>query len=250
VEDIYQALAPGIPTLSRTTVYNTLGLLQEKGLVRALRIGDAEVRYDVAMEEHFHFRCSGCGVVVDVVDDSLKGVLDALGRAALAGCVVRERQVYDQGICPKCAGKRCPEYGTPGCRINTIMEEMAMKRLDLYKCELCGNIVELNVAGGGALVCCGQEMGLLAENTRDAATEKHVPVIEQIAGGYKVTVGEVAHPMEEAHYIQWIELVVDNKAYTAFLKPGDKPEAVFMVEGSSVKAREYCNLHGHWTKEA
>ena len=125
-----------------------------------------------------------------------------------------------------------------------------MKRLDLYKCELCGNIVEVYVAGGGQLVCCGQNMGLLSENTKDAAKEKHVPVIEKISGGYKVTVGEVAHPMEEAHFIQWIELVADDTVYTAFLNPGDKPEAVFMLEAVSVRAREFCNLHGHWSKEA
>ena len=111
-----------------------------------------------------------------------------------------------------------------------------MKRLEVYKCELCGNIVELYHAGGGQLVCCGQDMVLLEENTKDAATEKHVPVIEKIDGGYKVTVGEVLHPMEEKHFIQWIELVADGKAYTAFLNPGDKPEAVFMVEGENVSA--------------
>ena len=123
---------------------------------------------------------------------------------------------------------------------------MATENLQVYKCELCGNIIEVIHASSGQLVCCGQPMALLTENTTDAATEKHVPVIEKIDGGVKVTVGSVAHPMENDHYIEWIELVVDGKAYRQFLKPGQAPEAVFKVEGSDITAREYCNLHGHW----
>jgi superoxide reductase len=120
------------------------------------------------------------------------------------------------------------------------------ERLQVYKCDKCGNIVELYVAGGGELVCCGEPMKLQSENTVDAAQEKHVPVIEKIEGGYKVKVGSVAHPMEEKHYIQWIELIAGDKAYTEFLKPGQAPEAVFKIEADSVTAREYCNVHGHW----
>jgi len=118
--------------------------------------------------------------------------------------------------------------------------------LSVYKCEVCGNIVELVHVGGGQPVCCGQPMKLLAENGSDGAKEKHVPVIEKTAEGYKVTVGSVAHPMEEAHYIEWIELVADGIAYRAFLKPGDKPEALFCVKAAKVSAREYCNKHGLW----
>jgi superoxide reductase len=120
------------------------------------------------------------------------------------------------------------------------------KKLEVYKCSICGNIVEVVHAGPGALVCCGQNMGLLSENTTDAATEKHVPVIEMGDGVIKVTVGSVPHPMEDAHYIEWIELVADGKAYLQFLKPGEAPEAVFNVTASTVTVREYCNLHGHW----
>ncbi len=120
------------------------------------------------------------------------------------------------------------------------------ERLEVYKCELCGNIVEVLHASTGELVCCGQAMACLKENTVDAAKEKHVPVIEKIEGGVKVAVGSVAHPMEEKHYIEWIEIVADGKTYRQFLNPGDAPEAVFKVEASSVTAREYCNLHGHW----
>ena len=118
--------------------------------------------------------------------------------------------------------------------------------LSVYKCELCGNIVELVHSGGGTLVCCGQPMKLLAENTSEGAKEKHVPVIEKTAEGYRVTVGSVAHPMEADHYIQWIELLTDGIAYRAFLKPGDKPEASFCVKAAKVSAREYCNKHGLW----
>ena len=120
------------------------------------------------------------------------------------------------------------------------------KNLEIYKCELCGNMVEMIHDGAGALVCCGQEMTLFTENTVDAAKEKHVPVIEKIDGGFKVTVGEVPHPMEETHYIEWIEVIAGDKAYREFLKPGGKPEAVFMIDADQVTAREYCNLHGLW----
>lgn len=120
------------------------------------------------------------------------------------------------------------------------------QKLEVYKCDVCGNIVEVLHAGGGELVCCGQPMKLMAENTVDAAKEKHVPVIEKVDGGFKVKVGSVAHPMEEKHYIEWIEIIADGKAYRQFLKPGDKPEAVFSIDAKSVIAREYCNLHGQW----
>ena len=124
------------------------------------------------------------------------------------------------------------------------------KCLEVYKCALCGNIVEVVHAGGGELVCCGQPMDQLTENTVDAAKEKHVPVIEKIDGGYKVTVGSVPHPMEEKHYIEWIELIADGKAYRQFLKPGEVAEAVFKVTATSVTARELCNLHGLWSAAA
>ncbi|MBU2548592.1 MAG: desulfoferrodoxin [Proteobacteria bacterium] len=120
------------------------------------------------------------------------------------------------------------------------------EKLDVYKCEACGHIIEVLHGGVGTLVCCDQPMKKLTENTTDAAKEKHVPVIEKTADGYKVMVGSVAHPMEEKHYIEWIELLADGKAYRQFLAPGQKPEAVFKVEAASVNAREYCNLHGLW----
>ncbi len=120
------------------------------------------------------------------------------------------------------------------------------EKLQIYKCAVCGNIVEVLHGGDGELVCCGKPMELLDEKTADAATEKHVPVIEKIDGGYKVTVGSTLHPMEEKHYIEWIELLVDDKAYRQFLNPGDAPEAVFGVQADSVTAREHCNVHGLW----
>ena len=120
------------------------------------------------------------------------------------------------------------------------------KQLEVYKCSICGNIVEVVHAGPGALVCCGKNMDMLTENTTDAATEKHVPVIEMADGVIKVSVGSVPHPMEDAHYIEWIELIADGKVYRQFLKPGETPEATFNVTASAVKVREFCNLHGHW----
>ena len=123
------------------------------------------------------------------------------------------------------------------------------KLLEVYKCNLCGNIVEVIHAGDGDLVCCGEEMVLLTENTVDAAKEKHVPVIEKVDGGYRVTIGSVAHPMEEKHYIEWIELIADGKAYRQFLNPGDAPTATFNVTAKNLSARELCNLHGVWSAQ-
>ena len=121
------------------------------------------------------------------------------------------------------------------------------ERMQVYKCEVCGNIVEVMHGGMGELVCCGKPMKQFVENTVDAAKEKHVPVIEKTADGFKVKVGSVAHPMEEKHFIEWVELEVGGKVHLQFLKPGDAPEAVFCVkeEGPAV-AREYCTLHGLW----
>ena len=120
------------------------------------------------------------------------------------------------------------------------------EKLQVYKCDACGNIVEVLHGGGGELVCCGEPMKLLVENTVDAAKEKHVPVIEKVAGGFKVNVGSVAHPMEEKHYIEWIEIIADGEAYRQFLNPGEAPEATFNIAAEQITAREYCNLHGLW----
>lgn len=124
------------------------------------------------------------------------------------------------------------------------------KLLEVYKCELCGNIVEVVHGGGADIVCCGQNMTLLTENTVDASKEKHMPVIEIIDGGVTVKVGSVAHPMEEKHYIEWIEIVADGTAYRQFLKPGEAPEAFFPLIPKSLTAREYCNVHGLWSAKA
>jgi len=120
------------------------------------------------------------------------------------------------------------------------------ERLQVYKCEKCGNIVEVVHASTGQLVCCGQPMRLLVENTTDAAREKHVPVIEKGTDKITVKVGSVAHPMEEKHYIEWIELIADGRVYRQYLKPGEAPTAVFPLSAGKVSAREYCNLHGLW----
>ncbi len=120
------------------------------------------------------------------------------------------------------------------------------KILEVYKCDACGNIIEVLHEGAGELVCCGQPMKLFTENTVDAAKEKHVPVIEKTADGFKVKVGDVAHPMEEKHYIEWIEVIADGRVYREFLKPGQAPEAEFCVKAEKITAREYCNIHGLW----
>lgn len=117
---------------------------------------------------------------------------------------------------------------------------------EVYKCNVCGNIVELLYVGGGQLVCCGQPMELLKEKTSDTGMEKHVPVIEKTSTGVKVKVGSVPHPMEEKHYIQWIELRTDEMVYIKYLKPGENPEAEFNVKAEKITVREYCNLHGLW----
>ena len=122
---------------------------------------------------------------------------------------------------------------------------MATNRSEVYECGVCGNMVEVVHAAGGTLSCCNQPMNLQTENTTDAAEEKHVPVIEAVDGGVKVSVGSVAHPMEDDHWIEWIEVIQGDKIYREFLNPGDAPEATFPVTGE-VTAREYCNMHGLW----
>ena len=116
----------------------------------------------------------------------------------------------------------------------------------VYRCNICGNIVEVLNAGKGELVCCGQPMELLQEKTADVGLEEHVPVIAATDRGTKVKVGDVPHPMGEKHYIQWVEVITDGESYRWFLKPGDKPEAEFEIKAQRVAARGYCNVHGLW----
>lgn len=124
-----------------------------------------------------------------------------------------------------------------------------MERGQIYRCNVCGNIVELIHVGGGNLICCGTEMELLSEEPKDVGVEKHVPVLEKTEKGFKVKVGSVPHPMEETHFIEWIELKAGDEVCKKFLKPADTPEAEFELEDvdlSDVKAREYCTIHGLW----
>jgi len=117
----------------------------------------------------------------------------------------------------------------------------------IYKCEICGNIVEVLHEGVGELVCCGEEMKFMEEKTEDSTKEKHVPYIEKTDDGILVKIGQNQdHPMEEKHYIEWIQILADGKAYRQFLKPGDKPQALFEIKADSIAAREYCNIHGLW----
>ncbi|MFH1451132.1 MAG: desulfoferrodoxin [bacterium] len=121
-----------------------------------------------------------------------------------------------------------------------------IQQKQVYRCNVCGNIVEVLYAGGGDLVCCGQPMELLIEKNNDNGQEKHVPVVENIDGKIKVKIGSVFHPMENSHYIQWVEIIADGSIYRKFLNPGDEPEVEFSVTAKEVVAREYCNIHGLW----
>ena len=123
---------------------------------------------------------------------------------------------------------------------------MSIEARQVYRCEICGNIIEVLEGGGPEPECCGDTMTLLEENTTDAAKEKHVPVVEKVDGGYQVTVGSVAHPMEDAHLIQWIELLTERGTYRHELKPGEPPVATFKVDAEMAAARAWCNLHGLW----
>jgi superoxide reductase len=120
------------------------------------------------------------------------------------------------------------------------------EQFQILKCEVCSNMLETIRGGAGEVVCCGKSMKILTANTVDAAKEKHVPVIEKIADGYMVKVGGVEHPMEDKHYIQWIELRAGDSVYKQYLTPGQKPEGIFKLKADHVEAREYCNLHGLW----
>lgn len=121
-----------------------------------------------------------------------------------------------------------------------------MKRGQVFKCNVCGNIVTLLHVGGGELVCCGQPMELLVEKTEDQGAEKHVPIIEKTDKGVKIKVGSVSHPMVDEHFIEWISIEFDDKIDIKFLKPGERPEAEFNVNPEKVTARAYCNIHGLW----
>jgi superoxide reductase len=120
------------------------------------------------------------------------------------------------------------------------------QKYEIYKCEICGNVVEVLHGGKGELVCCGEPMKLLEEQTAEQAYEKHVPVVEDTPHGIKAKVGSVPHPMEEKHYIEWIQVITDKGACKKFLKPGDAPEAIFEDVKGWKKVREYCNIHGLW----
>ena len=121
------------------------------------------------------------------------------------------------------------------------------KRNEVYKCEICGNIVEVLQGGAGELVCCGEPMQLLQAKTEDEGREKHVPLVIDQAHGVLVKVGDVPHPMVDKHFIQWIEIVTPQRVYREYLSPEQEPQAEFCVSlDQVVLVREYCNLHGLW----
>ena len=122
---------------------------------------------------------------------------------------------------------------------------MAEQR-EVYKCEVCGNIVEVLHTGQGVLVCCGKNMDLMKEQSKGEYAEKHAPVIEKNKDGVKIKVGAIEHPMEEKHYIEWIEIYTKKGFSKKFLKPGEKPEVLFPINGKMDGARMFCNIHGLW----
>jgi superoxide reductase len=162
----------------------------------------------------------------------------------------RRQGIFQGGLRQKSSASIAGLHGGAGAvqtqKMSCKEDDDMTEKLQIYKCEVCGNIVEMLHAGAGQLVCCGQPMKLFQENTTDASKEKHVPVIEKTATGFKVKVGSVAHPMEAAHFIEWIEVIADGQAYRKFLNPGEAPEATFEIKADKVTAREYCNLHGLW----
>lgn len=151
---------------------------------------------------------------------------------------------------PKQNAKRRRLLSEAARPFNKDKEKTMTQRNEVYKCAACGNIVEILHAGSCVPQCCGEPMKPMRENTVDAAKEKHVPVITKIDGGYKVAVGSVQHPMEEKHWIEWIELLADGVVYRRYLNPGETPEATFLIQADKVAAREHCNLHGLWKAEA
>ena len=124
---------------------------------------------------------------------------------------------------------------------------MATERLEICKCQLCGIIAEVLERGAGEMICCGEPMTRMTEKTSaQEGKEKHVPVVEIAEGAVTVKVGSVPHPMEQKHFIQWIEVISDGVAYRQFLKPGDASQATFNITAGELTVREYCNLHGLW----
>ncbi len=122
------------------------------------------------------------------------------------------------------------------------------KRYQIYKCEICGNIVEVLHGGVGTMICCNKPMTLQVEKTEDPGLEKHVPVVEEIENGIKVRVGSVPHPMEEDHYIEWIEIISEDVIERKYLQPTDPPEAIFIAPVNELLVREFCTVHGLWRK--
>jgi superoxide reductase len=123
------------------------------------------------------------------------------------------------------------------------------KMFEVYKCDVCGNIIKVVHASNGNLVCCGKPMILQLEKTADVGKEKHVPVVEKSGAGIVVKIGSIPHPMEEKHYIEWVEVRTGGNVYIRGFKPGEKPEAEFCTPDASAKVRIYCNVHGLWTNK-
>ena len=116
----------------------------------------------------------------------------------------------------------------------------------IYKCDVCGNIVEAVHSGAGELVCCGKPMELKQEKTEEEGMEKHKPVIEKTETGIIVTIGSIPHPMESEHYIEWAEIITEHRTYRKYLEPGREPQVEFRIQAEQFSVRAYCNVHGLW----
>jgi superoxide reductase len=116
----------------------------------------------------------------------------------------------------------------------------------IYKCSVCGNIIEMVHTGVGELVCCGQPMDQQIEKNEGEGQEKHAPIIERTSDGVIVTIGSKPHPMKSEHYIEWIEVITEHRVYRKHLEPGMDPQAEFFLEAEHIEARAYCNIHGLW----
>jgi len=213
-------------------------------LKNAVAVLEAEVTYSLKLESHTLF----IGRVVSARNLNSGEVL-----------TYERYRAIKNGATPARAPTYNPEPETAIKTLSEPISESASRKTgevvnvtevrQVYRCKICGNIVEVLHAAGGTLVCCGQPMELLEGNTTEASVEKHLPVIEKTKEGVKIKVGSAPHPMEEKHYIEWIELVADGEIFIKWLKPGDKPEAEFSVKAKKISARAYCNLHGLWKKE-
>lgn len=235
-EAIFKEISKQMPTLSITSIYNTLSLFVQKGIIVEINIEPAQVRYDAVVDYHGHFKCIRCGRLLDIPFDEQ---LEKKPIREINGCKILQKQIYYFGICDRCLIKE-----------KKVEEEKMAIRMGIYKCKICGNVIEVFVEGKGELVCCGQPMALMDEKNKEGVGEKHLPVVEETKNGILVKVGSVEHPMTPEHWIQFIEVITkDGLVLRKDLTYKDKPQAEFnVIKDNIASIREFCNVHGLWVK--